>query len=90
MKTIKLHRWARGKQAGRLITIALLTLAVAIVMNSVGLVPFIVGFAYFIVIVARGIEYESDVPFGRALVVAVGALAGLLVANAIFRFSPLI
>jgi len=68
----------------------LLTLAVAIATNSVGFIPFIAGFAYFIIIVACGIEYESDLPFGRALVVAIGALAGLLVANAIFRFSPLI
>ena len=32
MKTIKLHRWARGKQAGSMITIALLTLAVATIL----------------------------------------------------------
>ncbi len=67
----------------------LLTIAVAIAMNSRGFVPFALGFAWFIFIIARGIEYESDLPRGRALLVAVGALGGLLVVDAIFGFSPI-
>ena len=66
------------------------TLAVAIAMNSAGFVPFVLGFAWFIFIVARGIEYESDLPRERAFVVAIGALAGLLVVDAIFGFSPIV
>ncbi len=67
----------------------LMTVAVAAVMNSVGLVAFALGFGWFIFIIARGIEYASDLPRERALLVAVGALAGLIVVNAIFRFSPI-
>lgn len=67
----------------------LLTIAVAVAMNSTGIVPFALGFAWFIFIIARGIEYESDLPRERALLVAVGALGGLLVVDAIFGFSPI-
>lgn len=68
----------------------LLTLAIAIAMNSAGIVPFVLGFAWFIFIIARGIEYESDLPRERAFLVAIGALAGLLVVDALLGFSPII
>ena len=68
----------------------LLALAVAYAMNGTGIVPFALGFIWFVFIVARGIEYESDLPRQRALLVAIGALAGLIVVNAIFRFSPIV
>ena len=68
----------------------LLVLAFAIAMNSRGWVPFALGFVWFIFIIGRGIEYESDLPRDRALLVAVGALGGLLVVDAIFKFSPII
>ena len=68
----------------------LLALAAAYVLNRTGVITFVVGFAWFIFIIARGIEYESDLPRDRALLVAVGALAGLIVVNAIFRFSPIV
>jgi hypothetical protein len=67
----------------------LLTLAVAYAMNSTGFVPFALGFLWFIFIIGRGIEYESDLPRERAMLIAVGALAGLLVVDAIFGFSPI-
>lgn len=67
----------------------LITLAVAIIMGDTGLIPFVVGFAWFVAIIARGVEYESDVPAPRSWVVAFGALGGLLIVNAIFRFSPI-
>ncbi len=68
----------------------LLMLAFAIVMNSRGWIPFALGFAWFIFIVGRGIEYESDLPRDKALLIAVGALGGLLVVDAVFKFSPII
>ena len=55
----------------------LLTLAVAIIIGDTGLIPFVAGFAWFVAIIARGIEYESDVPAPRSWVVAFGALGGL-------------
>jgi hypothetical protein len=67
----------------------LITLAVAIVIGEAGWLPFLVGFAWFLAIIARGVEYESDLPAGRAWGVAIGALAGLLIVNAIFGFSPI-
>ncbi len=68
----------------------LLTIAVAYAMNSTGIVTFALGFAWFIFIIARGIEYESDLPRERAFLVAIGALGGLIVVNAIFGFSPIV
>lgn len=68
----------------------LLAIAVAYVMGDRGIIPFALGFGWFIFIVARGIEYESDLPRERALLVAIGALAGLIVVNAIFSFSPIV
>ena len=68
----------------------LLTLGIAIAMNRTGIIPFALGFAWFIFIIARGIEYESDLPRERALLVTVGSLIGLLVIDAIFGFSPII
>lgn len=67
----------------------LVTLAVALAMDSTGLIPFVLGFAWFMAVIARGIEYESDLPRGRAWLVAVGALGGLLVVDAIFSISPI-
>lgn len=67
----------------------LVTLAVAIAMGRAGLIPFLLGFAWFMAIVARGIEYESDLPRERAWLVALGALGGLLIVDAIFNFSPI-
>ncbi len=67
----------------------LVTLAVAIVMDRTGLIPFALGFVWFIAVIARGIEYESDLPREKAWLVAVGALGGLLVVDAIFNFSPI-
>ena len=67
----------------------LVTLAVAIIMGDTGLIPFVAGFAWFVAIVARGIEYESDVPAPRSWFVAFGALGGLLIIDAIFGISPL-
>lgn len=67
----------------------LISLAVAIVLGETGLVPFVAGFAWFLAIIARGVEYESDLPQGRAWVVAIGALGGLLIVDAIFNFSPI-
>jgi hypothetical protein len=67
----------------------LLSVGIAIAMNRAGFVPFALGFAWFIFIIARGIEYESDLPRERAIFVAVGALVGLLVVDAIFGFSPI-
>ena len=68
----------------------LLTLGIAIAMNRTGIIPFALGFAWFIFIIARGIEYESDLPRERALLVTVGSLIGLLAIDAIFGFSPII
>ena len=68
----------------------LATLAVALVLNQGGLIPFVLGFAWFMAIIARGIEYESDLPRERAWLVAVGAFAGLLLVDAIFGFSPML
>jgi len=68
----------------------LLALAAAYAMNRTGIITFALGFAWFVFIIARGIEYESDLPRERALLVAVGALAGLIVVNAIFGFSPIV
>jgi len=67
----------------------LVSLAVAIAMDSTGLIPFIAGFVWFIAIIARGIEYESDLATDRAWFVAIGALGGLLIVDAIFGFSPI-
>ena len=67
----------------------LVTIAVAIVIGEAGLIPFIAGFAWFLAIIARGIEYESDLPAPRAWLVAIGALGGLLIVDAIFNFSPI-
>ena len=67
----------------------LVSLAVAIVLGDTGLIPFVAGFAWFLAIIARGVEYESDLPAARAWVVAIGALGGLLVVDAIFNFSPI-
>ena len=67
----------------------LVTLAVAIVLGDAGLVPFVIGFVWFLAVVARGVKYASDLPTDRAWFVAIGALAGLLVVNAIFGFSPI-
>ena len=67
----------------------LITLAVAILIGDTGLIPFILGFAWFLAIIARGIEYESDLSTDRAWFVAIGALIGLILVNAIFRFSPI-
>jgi hypothetical protein len=67
----------------------LVTLAVAIIMGDTGLIPFIAGFAWFVAIIARGVEYESDLPAPRSWVVAIGALGGLLIVDAIFNFSPI-
>lgn len=68
----------------------LLSLAVALVLNRGGLIPFVVGFLWFMAIIARGIEYESDLPQERAWFVAIGAFAGLLLVDAIFGFSPML
>lgn len=67
----------------------LVTLAVAIAMDRTGFIPFVLGFVWFVAVIARGIEYESDLPRERAWLVAVGALGGLLVVDAIFSFSPI-
>jgi hypothetical protein len=67
----------------------LISLAVAIVLGETGFVPFVAGFAWFLAIIARGVEYESDLPPSRAWVVAIGALGGLLIVDAIFNFSPI-
>jgi hypothetical protein len=67
----------------------LVTLAVAIIIGDTGFIPFVAGFAWFVAIVARGIEYESDVPAPRSWFVAFGALGGLLIVDAIFGISPL-
>lgn len=67
----------------------LITIAVAIVLGDTGLIPFVAGFAWFIAIIARGIEYESDLPTARAWVVAFGALGGLLIVDAVFNLSPI-
>jgi hypothetical protein len=67
----------------------LVSLAVAIVIGDTGLIPFVAGFAWFLAIIARGVEYESDLPAARAWAVAIGALGGLLVVDAIFNFSPI-
>lgn len=68
----------------------LATLAIALVINQGGFIPFVLGFGWFVAIIARGIEYESDLPRDRALFVAVGAFAGLLLVDAIFGFSPML
>jgi hypothetical protein len=68
----------------------LATLAVALVIKQGGLIPFVLGFAWFIAIIARGIEYESDLPRARAWLVAVGAFGGLLLVDAILGFSPIL
>lgn len=67
----------------------LLSIGIAFAMNRTGIVPFALGFAWFIVIIGRGIEYESDLPRERAILVAAGSLLVLLVVNAIFGFSPI-
>ena len=67
----------------------LVSLAVAIVINDTGLLTFVAGFAWFLAIIARGVEYESDLPRSRAWAVAIGAFGGLLVVNAIFNVSPI-
>lgn len=67
----------------------LISLAVAIVLGETGLIPFVAGFIWFLAIIARGVEYESELPQERAWLVAIGALGGLLIVNAIFRFSPI-
>lgn len=67
----------------------LLVVLIALVLNRLGLLTLLLGFAWFIVIIGRGIEYSSDLPRSQALLTAVGALIGLMIVNAIFRFSPL-
>jgi hypothetical protein len=67
----------------------LVTLAVAIVLGETGIISFIAGFVWFLAIIARGIQYESDLSPDRAWFVAIGALGGLLIVDAIFNFSPI-
>lgn len=67
----------------------ILVVVIAFVLNRVGLLTFLLGFAWFIFIIGRGIEYASDLPRDKALLTAVGALAGLVVVNTILNLSPL-
>jgi hypothetical protein len=67
-----------------------LTLLVALVLNRVGLLTFVLGFAWFIFIIGRGIEYASDLPRDKALLAAVGALLGLVIVTRILNLSPLV
>jgi hypothetical protein len=67
-----------------------LTLLIALVLNRVGLLTYFLGFAWFIFIIGRGIEYASDLPRGQALLTAVGALLGLVIVTRILNLSPLV
>lgn len=67
----------------------LLVVLVALVLGRLGFFTLLLGFAWFIVIIARGIEYSSDLPRSQALLIAVGALIGLMIVNTIFSLSPL-
>ena len=66
------------------------TLAVALAIREGGWLPFVLGFAWFLAVIARGIQYESDLPRDRAWLVAIGAFGGLLLADAVFGISPIL
>ncbi len=68
----------------------LVTLAVALAIREGGWLPFVLGFAWFLAVIARGIQYESDLPRDRAWLVAIGAFGGLLLADAVFGISPIL
>lgn len=67
----------------------LLIVAAVVVFDRLDAVAFIIGSVWFLAIVVRSIQYESDLAVDRAWFVAVGALAGVVVLNAIFGFDPL-
>ncbi|MDX2467170.1 MAG: YIP1 family protein [Acidimicrobiia bacterium] len=68
----------------------LLTLAVALVIQEAGWLPFVLGFVWFLAVIAQGIQYESGLSRDRAWLVAVGAFGGLLLADAVFGISPIL
>ena len=67
----------------------LLVVLVALVLGRLGLLTYLLGFLWFIVIIGRGIEYSSDLPRNQALLVAFGSLIGLVIVNTVFSLSPL-
>jgi hypothetical protein len=67
----------------------LLTVVIALVLNRIGLLTLFLGFAWFIFIIGRGMEYASDLPRDKALVTAVGALLGLIIVDTLLSLSPL-
>ena len=67
-----------------------LAFVVAYATNSFGLLAFLAGFAWFVVIMGRGIEYASSIDRQRATFVALGTVAALIVINVIIPVSPII
>jgi len=65
----------------------LLAIAVVLLLDQISVLAVVIGSIWFLAIMARGIQYESDLPADRAWLVAIGALAGAIVVNAIFGFS---
>ncbi len=61
----------------------LLVVFVALIISS-GLLAFILGGAWFVVIVANGLTYTVDLPMQKAVTAAVGGLILVVIAQAIF------
>jgi hypothetical protein len=65
----------------------LLAIAVVLLLNEISLLAVVLGSLWFLAIMARGIQYESDLPVDRAWLVAIGGLVGTIIVNAILGFS---
>ena len=61
-----------------------------LVFRRRGLLIFVLGYIWFLFIIAAGMGYASDLPREKALLTAVGALIGLVIVNRIFALTPLI
>ncbi len=71
----------------------LLMIALVALLPGTGLlaasIAVLLGSAWFLIIVARGIEYAADLPFPIGLAVGVGAYLGYLVVSAILSGLPI-